>query len=122
MRIKVLAIVVALALYAAALVGGMTLDERTDRSRPMYADIERMALLQYTAHQDSGALVAVTVEPDQTVDVAGSEFTTSEGVSLEVEVTEDGYCIRADNAHGDSTRWQCLDGATRPDTHLVDED
>ena len=49
----------------------------------------------------------LTLGPEESVELAGSSYTTSPGVSIVVETAEDGYCVKASNSHGDVTEWRC---------------
>ncbi len=85
------------------------IDDKGERMRPMYADLERMHEFQAELEDRTGAPVALTVEPGATATEEGLSFTTSAGVRLVVETTTDGYCVRGENQYGDRSKWQCLD-------------
>ena len=55
-----------------------------------------------------------TVAPQETVQVGRNDFTTADGVTVEVRRDGVGYCVRGSNEGGHQTRWQCYDGNEDP--------
>ena len=111
----VVVVVVMVALAFAVLIPiALVLDRQVDRTRPMYDDIHRMEYLQYRVAQAGRTNESLTVGPGESVRIAGSRFTPSAGVTIEVKVTPDGYCVRGENSFGDSPDWVCADGSTNP--------
>ena len=91
------------------------LDERTDRTQPMYHDRERMEWLQYQSVTDTGRAVALELSEGDSARVADEVFTPSEGVTVVVRTTEaDSYCVQVSNRYGDVSRWACLDEDNPP--------
>ncbi len=93
----------------------LAIDDRADRQRPMYQDRLEMALLQFEEADVRGEAVALTLAPGESVELAGSSFTASPGVTVAVETSEDGYCVQASNSHGDATEWRCWADDEDPD-------
>ena len=104
----------AIGLVLACLPFAMVLDFRIDRQRPMYADVQTMAELQYRHIQVHGRGVPAVLRDGQSVTLADTDFAPSAGVVLSVEMTDGGYCIRARNQYGDHTAVRCEDGETDP--------
>lgn len=110
-RVSVAAMVAAGVLLLALLPLARALDWRTDRHRPMYDDIERMHTLQKALIKQTGAPVALTLQPGERTTQAGTSFRTSPGVLLVVETDDQGYCVRAEDQYGEVSDWQCSDAA-----------
>ena len=85
----------------------LAVDDRADRQRAMYQDRYEMALLQYKQADVHGEPEALVLGPEESVELAGSSYTTAPGVSVVVETSEDGYCVQASNSHGDVAEWRC---------------
>jgi len=94
------------------------LDNRTDRQRPMYAEVTEMAVAQYELMRKTGAPEQVTVGPGETVLVGNVEFTAAPGVAVQVREAEIGYDVRGRNQYGDATGWQHYDGKTDPGAEI----
>ncbi|GAB2886397.1 hypothetical protein [Nocardioides pacificus] len=110
-----LALVGAFALLAALTPLAMMLDDRTDRDRPMYEDVNLMMERQARHVVLYGEGEPVSLDPGESVTVADKDFTTSDGVRLRVVVGDrKGYCVSAENEHGKSTGWQCSEGMKEP--------
>jgi hypothetical protein len=90
------------------------LDAEADALKPLYHDVQEMAVLQFREVRSEGAPLPITVGPEETVQVGGSDFTTAEGVSVEVRLDGVGYCVRGRNDDGHVTMWQCYDGTVDP--------
>ena len=102
-------------LLAALVPLALRVDAQLDRSRPMYDDRLHMEWLQYQSVVGSGRAVPGTVSGEQSLDVAGTEFRASAGVTVEVRATDPKVpCVRASNDDGDITEWACLDAADPP--------
>ena len=104
----------ALALLAALFPLAWVLDQREDRQRPMYRDVLTMAWLQYDHLRRGGEVVPVELQGGESTTVDGQRFTASRGVTVSVETSRAGYCVRGRNEHGDVTPRQCGDAGTRP--------
>lgn len=105
--------------FAAATPLAMAVDSRVDRTRPMYHDREAMAWLQYQSVAITGQAVPLELSGAESVELAGEEFTPSDGVMVEVSAEDPVRpCVRASNEHGDVTEWSCLD----PEDPPVDPD
>lgn len=110
-----LVLAAALGVLAALVPLARAVDERADRRRPLYADVDRMLEFQarLVAANDEG--MAVSLQPGESVAVGDERFTASDGVRLRVVLGPDaGYCVWAGNDHGDATRWQCTERMTPP--------
>jgi hypothetical protein len=97
-------------LFVAAFPVAVEIDDRVDRTRPMFDDRARMEWLQYQSVLSTGQGRALELAPGQSTEVAGEPFAPSAGVSVVVRVEElDRPCVRASNDHGDVTEWACVD-------------
>ena len=102
-------------LFVAAFPVAVEIDDRVDRTRPMFDDRARMEWLQYQSVLTTGRGVALDLVAGESADVAGEQFAPSAGVSIEVRVeVVDRPCVRAGNDHGDVTEWACLDLESPP--------
>ena len=90
------------------------LDADADGRKPVYENVQEMAVLQYRVVQSDGSPVPMTVAPQETVEVGGASFTAAEGVTVEVRRDGVGYCVRGRNDDGHQTLWQCYDGNEDP--------
>ena len=90
------------------------LDADADGRKPVYENVQEMAVLQYRVVQSDGSPVPMTVAPQETVEVGAASFTAAEGVTVEVRRDGVGYCVRGRNDDGHQTRWQCYDGTEDP--------
>ena len=98
------------ALFVAEFPVAVEIDDRVDRTRPMFDDRARMEWLQYQSVLTTGQGRALELAPGQSTEVAGEPFTPSSGVGVVVRVEEpDRPCVRASNDHGDVTEWACVD-------------
>jgi hypothetical protein len=89
-------------------------DNRVNRSDTVFLDRQKVALLEYAQARDHGQARAIDVGPGESAVVGGSTFTPSEGVTVVVRLTTDGYCVLARNRDGDGTAWRCWDNGTDP--------
>ena len=105
---------IALLVLAALLPLTMAIDDKADRKRPLFNDVQEMADLQYLHFQRTGAAKAVSLTDGETVRLGDTDFTPAPGISISVTVTTDGYCIRAHNDLGDQVPERCEDGDTNP--------
>lgn len=91
------------------------LDHLTDRTRPMYEDLESMEWLQYQSVTVTGRAVPLELTDSESARVAGQVFTPSQGVTVVVRTPEaDSYCVQVSNQYGDVSRWACLDEQDPP--------
>ncbi len=90
------------------------LDADADSLKPLYLDVQEMAVLQFREVRDEGEPRSMVVGPEETVQVGGVSFTTAPGVSVEVRLDGVGYCVRGRNDEGHVTMWQCYDGTVDP--------
>lgn len=90
------------------------LDAEADSLKPLYEDVQEMAVLQFRELRTEGEPLAITVGPEETVQVGGVGFTTAEGVTVEVRLDGAGYCVRGRNDDGHVSMWQCYDGTVDP--------
>lgn len=90
------------------------LDADADSLKPLYHDVQEMAVLQFREVRAEGEPLPMIVGPEETVEVGGVSFTTAEGVSVEVRPDGIGYCVRGRNDGGHVTMWQCHDGTVDP--------
>lgn len=91
------------------------LDHLTDRTRPMYEDLESMEWLQYQSVTVTGRAVPLELTDSESARVAGQVFTPSQGVTVVVRTPEaDSYCVQVSNQYGDVSRWACLDEQNPP--------
>lgn len=101
-------------LFAALFPLAQQLDAEADSLKPLYQDVQEMAVLQFREIRTEGEPLPMTVGPEETVQVGGADFTTAEGVSVEVKRDGIGYCVRGRNDDGHVTMWQCHDGTEDP--------
>lgn len=114
-ELAVIAVVgLALLILAALLPLTLAIDEKTDRQRPLFDDVQEMAELQYAQFQRSGAAEPVSLQGGESATIGKTEFTASPGITLAVTATDDGYCIRAHNDLGDRAPERCEDGDVNP--------
>jgi len=109
------AVALAFGSVVALLPVGMFLDEQMDRKRPMYDDVHAVHVLEYEQTKQTGHGVAVVLHDDERATIGGRSFSPSRGTTIEVRLTDDGYCIQGRNRHGDVTQWRCGDGEHNPD-------
>jgi hypothetical protein len=109
------AVALAFGLAVAMLPVLMFLDEQMDRKRPMYDDVHAVHVLEYEQMKQTGRGTAVMLRDDERATIGGRSFSPSRGTTIEVRLTDDGYCIQGRNRHGDVTQWRCGDGRQNPD-------
>ncbi len=81
----------------------------------MYDDRATMEWLQYRSLTTTGRAVPLELDAGASAQVAGEEFTPSEGVTVVVRAPEpDSYCVQVSNQDGDVSDWACLDPAEPP--------
>lgn len=98
----ILALVVLVALMPLA----RAIDSHSDRTRPMYEDLtefEELAADHPIAIRGLGSQVIT----EDGISVAGEDFTPSPGVTIELRVESDEYCIQASDEEGDESGWDC---------------
>lgn len=113
-RAPMVLVVVTLAVLAALFPVMRSLDEGIDRQRVMYDARLEMAGLQHVSLSAGVAPSAVEVAPGEAVEVGSQTFEAPEGVRVEVRPEGDGYCVRAEDDHGDETTWLCHDLSDPP--------
>ena len=112
---KFLAVTVAVLALLALVFGLATaLDRVGEHQRVLYRDVLTMARLQYDQVRLHGKAVPADVEGGESVTIDGHRFTTSPGVRVRAKKTDDGYCVRGWNDHGDVTAWVCGNGDKEP--------
>jgi hypothetical protein len=114
---KALYALVGLAVVAGIVVGLLALNERQDRTRPLYHDTLLMAGLQWDLMKSRGRGVRMSIEADSGPVLVGVEpFHPLPGISLVVRKRDGEFCVQGSNQHGDRTDWVCVDGTgSRPD-------
>lgn len=100
--------------FAIAVPLAIVLDRHSDRTKPMYDDVVSMEALQYQLVQKGKPAKPMVVEPGESVRLVGTRFTPSAGVTIEVRLEGDDYCVRGTNRFGDVSDWSCGDGSTNP--------
>lgn len=111
----IIVVLLAELVIAACLPLARMLDASSDRQQPMYRAMFRIADLEYKHAVEDGGAVPVSVPQGHTVNVGAQPYSPPRGVSLAVDATSsDSYCVRASNAHGDTTGWRCWSDETDP--------
>lgn len=103
-----------LVLLAVLLPFARALDSRVDRQRTMYADMDRLAELEYLHTRAAGSPLPLELDAGRSVRLGGHRFTPSAGVSIRVTTTGTRYCIRAENRYHDVVADRCGDGTVDP--------
>jgi hypothetical protein len=113
---KFAAVVVAVLLLLAALFPFARMyDERVDRARPMYADLETVTWLEYQQVHEAGASPApLTITEDRPATINDVTFTPSRGTTVTVTPTGDGYCVTARDQDGDDAGPACWSTGSTP--------
>ncbi len=91
-----------LVLMLAGLPLALSMDDSLDRERPMYQDMLTMQNLQNLQLAGSEPPIAAKLSSGDVLEIAGTQFATSPGVSMVVTVEDASYCISARNDHGHS--------------------
>jgi hypothetical protein len=104
---------VALLVLAALFPAARAIDAHFDSKRPFYDDVSEMAWIQYNYYQLQGEAYPIEVQSGQSVTVGDQTYAVSPGVELAVRATEDGWCIKGHDDHGNSGDW-CFAGDVDP--------